>query len=196
MPGTPRPKRVNYDAIDPEDGVYAMLMRVVARTHPELNEARFFLCWRKCLKPDPDGRLVLGKVGKCSDVDREAAPHDIRLALNQEAWAEFDSDQREAVLDHYLCRIRVARNKDRSEKRDEKGRLVYRGRKPDVVEFSEIIDRHGFYLADLKDFAEKVLAKRKAPLFADVPETTSSNGEATSDRQARPKRPSRRKTVA
>jgi hypothetical protein len=193
-----KPKAINYELISPDEFIYRDLLSLVKRHHSHLNDARIGMAWRRALKPDPDGRLVLGKCKKASDLDRELAAFDFVILLNQEAWNDLDHSQREALLDHELCHAQVARTKDGDPKMDEKGRIVYRLRKHDIEEFSEVVERHGLYKADLAAFAEKCAARRKAPLFADVPEEPPTNGEAPSgERPARPKRtrPSRRKTA-
>lgn len=180
----PKVKRVNYELIRPDDGpdeqaMYDLLLDLVGNHFRHLDEARFALAWRKALKPDPDGKLVLGKCRKCSDLDRELAEYDFVIILNREAWLEdFDPQQREALLYHELCHAGVTRGKDGEIKRDEKGRIVFRLRKHDIEEFSAVVERYGLYKADLAHFAEKCKKTRELPLFV-------GNGEEEAKKPAR-----------
>ncbi len=175
MARTSRPKRVNYELIDPLPfEMDDVLLRLIREHHQHLEEARIGLAWRKELKPDVDGRVSAGQTNICSDLDREKAPYDVVVVLNKTAWEDWSADAREAVLDHFLCRVQIRKDREGEPRRDERGRLCYRKRKPEVVEFVEIIERHGAYTADHQAYAAACASKRAMPLFA----ATTTNGEA------------------
>jgi|SRR5712664_476775 len=166
----PKPKKVNFELIVNEEGEpYRLLREVRSQFHEELEEARIALAWRKSLKADVDGRLVLGKCVKASDLQRELADWDFVILLNQEVWvnSEFTADKKRALLDHELCHAAPVVNEEDEQKLDERGRLVWRVRKHDIEEFQGIVERHGCYKRDLERFAEALLkSKETAKLFA------------------------------
>ncbi len=166
-----KPKVVNYELV-PESQVepYKLLEQVRRKWHSELVDARIALAWRKRLKRDKDGHLMLGRCVKVSDLQRELMPYDFILVLNREVWEdpEFGKDKKMALLDHELCHATVAVDKDGEEKEDERGRGVFRMRKHDIEEFRAVVERHGCYKRDLEAFAQALLKKADAPLLAGV----------------------------
>lgn len=179
-----KPKKVNYVMIpDVESKPWNMLAEMVAANHPHLTNAKITLVWRRSLKRDKDGLLVLGKCKKASDLDKETVlarsgkECDFVIILNEEAWHDLSDEQREALIDHELCHAQVARDKDGIAKKDERGRTVYRSRKHDIEEFREIVERHGLYKKDLEEFVKAARKKRETPLFDEPNE--SGNGSAS-----------------
>jgi hypothetical protein len=155
----PKPKTVSYEVIVP-DGIvgqpmYALLRELVEAHHGELRYARIALAWCTSWKPDVDGRVILGKCRKASDLDRELAAFDFVILLRKFFWQDsrVTDHQRRALLDHELCH--AARKYDSSGEpvEDERGRQVYRVRKHDIEEFTEIVQRYGCYKHDLERFA-------------------------------------------
>jgi hypothetical protein len=168
----PSLKPVNYELIAADAEPYRLLDGVRV-WHGDLAEARIALAWRINLNPDADGRLVLGKCQKVSDLHKELADYDFIVILNREAWDEFSDAQRLALLDHELSHATVARDQDGQPKLDERGRAVFRLRKHDIEEFRDVVARHGCYKEDLREFAEAVLEERKTPLLDVLSEVAS-----------------------
>lgn len=168
----PKPKAVNFDLIDRmrQPAIYALLDEVREEFHEETQEARVTLAWRKGLKPDVDGRLVLGRCVKASDLQRELANWDFVIVINREAWEAlaFEKDTQEkrqkALLDHEMCHVGQVLDKYGEPKLDEKGRRVWRIRKHDIEEFRSVVAHHGCYKRDLEHFAEAVLKSRQGEL--------------------------------
>jgi hypothetical protein len=85
-----RPKPVSYTLIPPQSDIgfpmYALLHEIIDESHEELSRTnvRVALAWATSWKPDVDGRLVLGKCKKASDLDRELAPYDFVILLNRD----------------------------------------------------------------------------------------------------------------
>jgi hypothetical protein len=166
MPDDPGVKKVNFELIrrelDPEP--YRLMDELRRKYHRDIEEARIALAWRKALKPDIDGHLVLGKCVKASDLQRELAEWDFVILLNQEVWSapEFDDARRRALLDHELCHAQVSVDESGEERVDERGRKVWRTCKHDVEEFQAVIERHGCYKGELEKFAEALLKAKQA----------------------------------
>ena len=170
----PKPKKVNFDLIEEKiDGKYSEPYRILhemLKHHAEIENAKIVLAWRKNLKRDVDGHMVLGKCIKISD--REKAVHvlsrwDFVILLNREVWQDsgFTADKKRALMDHELCHAAPSLGKDLEPKYDENGRAIYRSRKHDIEEFRCIVERHGCYKADLEKFAEALLKKRETPIL-------------------------------
>jgi len=168
-------KRVSYKLIarDTNEGkaMYPMLSKLIEQHHDELTNARIALAWNTAWKADVDGRQKLGKCKKSSDLDRELAAFDFVVMLQMEWWqnATVTDDQRRALLDHELCHATVRLDRDGEPMRDERGRVVYRTRKHDIEEFSEIVERHGLYKRDLERFASALRRSKQKSLIEDEP---------------------------
>lgn len=172
---TPKPKAVNFELIpDMDNGhepePYRILREIRDKHHKELEYASIALAWRKSLKPDKDGHLILGKCIKASDLAKEFAPFDFIILLNREVWRDMDFTvaKKRALVDHELCHAATSIDKWGEQKYDERGRPVYRVRKHDIEEFRAIVERHGVYKRDLELFAEALLKKRSMPLLGEM----------------------------
>lgn len=162
-------KKVNYEIISTDKPTYAVL-KLALKWHDELRFAAIALAWRKALKPDIDGHIVLGKCVRVTDLHREFEAYDFIVVLNKEYWEAFSPEQRLALMDHELCHAAARLDAKTSEQQqDEKGRKVWRTCKHDIEEFREVVERHGCYKADLEAFAKAL--RQKAPLFETATKT-------------------------
>src|SRR6185437_15403710 len=99
-----KPKKINFELItDDEDNrpePYQLMDQLREEHHDHLASARIALAWRKELKPDVDGHLVLGKCVKASDLERELVEWDFVILLNREVWHDlrFTREQKLALL--------------------------------------------------------------------------------------------------
>jgi|SRR6185503_11715836 len=151
---------------------YRIMEQLVEDHHQHLKDAKIAIAWRFGWKSDADGRIKLGQCKKGSDLDRELHGFDFVILLNHEVLnaAGFTEDQTTALIDHELCHAAVTNDSNGEPKVDERGRTVYRIRKHDVEEFSEIVARHGCWKKDLEEFARVALRDKRAPLFAGAPD--------------------------
>lgn len=168
-----KPRKLPYQIITPEEVIlagqpYELLAEVRAESHFDCAEARIALAWRKGLKPDVDGHLVLGKCVKLNDLQREMVPFDYVIVLNREVWEDpkFGREKKLALLDHEMCHTAPALDAEGEKVRDTKGRLCWRIRGHDIEEFRAIVARHGCYKRDLEKFAEALLERKRQPLLA------------------------------
>ena len=164
-----KPKKVSYRLIDraSDEGapMYALLDELVDAHHEDLQHARIALAWCTSWKPDVDGRVTLGKCKRAGDLDRELAAFDFIILLSRRFWydAMTIEVQRRALLDHELCHGAVKYDGRGERVEDERGRLVYRTRKHEIEEFTEIVGRYGCYKRDLEEFARATdRARQKA----------------------------------
>lgn len=183
-----QPKAVSYTVISQTSDIgipmYELLYSIIDQFHDELSRTnvRIVLAWAISWKADVDGRLVLGKCKKASDLDRELAPFDFVILLNRDFWQNprVTEQQRLALLDHELMHAAVAYDENGDAKCDERGRTVYRLRKHDLEEFSAIASRHGCWKRDIEAFAQALrLAEQQTTGwvgYASLHETLKANG--------------------
>jgi hypothetical protein len=166
-------RAANYTLIPETAAPYKLLADVRKKWHRTLDGARIALAWRKRLKSDKDGHLLLGKCVKVSDLQKEFAEFDFIIVLNQEVWdaVDFQRARQMALLDHELCHAAPALDKYDTQVKDERGRLCWRTRKHDIEEFRSVVEHHGTYKRDLEAFARALLKKADAPLLAAVPDS-------------------------
>ena len=162
-------KRIAYTLLTPEgdDGaaLYRLVSKLVTTHHRELIGANIALAWCRSWRADVDGRQRLGQCKRASDLDRECAPFDFVILLNQDFVTNptVTDEQRLALLDHELMHATVKLDPTTHEPMtDEKGRTVYRLRKHDIEEFGDVVERHGLWKKDLEHFAVQ-LRRAKQP---------------------------------
>jgi hypothetical protein len=157
--GNTTARRVGYELIERDHvgghPVYAMLAELVRDHHEDLRPARFAIAWNLTWQPDADGRTKIGMAKRASDLDRELAAFDFVILLRRAFWKDdrVTDEQRRALLDHELCHCARATTKGGDPAVDERGRPVWRIRKHDIEEFSEVVDRHGMWSRDLENLA-------------------------------------------
>lgn len=138
--------------------MYMLLRELVETHHADLRQAQIALAWNLSWRPDLDGRLVLGKCHKVSDLHREVAEvraYDFVIILLERFWTDVlvNERQRRALLDHELCHADIKRDAHGDPITDERGRTVYRIRKHDLEEFACVAERYGCWKKDLEGFA-------------------------------------------
>jgi len=165
-----KPKIINFELIPEKDGEhvpepYRIMREMVEKYHEDLHGAKIAMAWRKNLKADKDGHLMLGMCVKASDLQKEFAEYDFVILLNREVWLsdEFTTEKKKALVDHELCHATFAPDKDGFKKRDERERIVWRVRKHDIEEFFDVVRRHGCYKRDLVAFADALMKKKATP---------------------------------
>ena len=176
-----KPKKVTYELIGHDTVIghpmYALLGELVGKHHQDLAKARIALAWCTSWRPNVDGQVILGKLKKAGDLDREVAAFDFIVLLNRFFWTHPETTDawRRALLDHELCHGSVKYD-DRGEPvEDERGRLVYRTRKHDLEEFNAVVERHGLWKRDLETFAA-ALKRTEVPAFEPCESCQEMNG--------------------
>lgn len=154
-------KELSYVFIEPKGEVgralYERLYSILDTFHKELSNhnCKIALAWSCNWKPDADGRLRLGECKKASELDRQLHDFDFVILLNEGFWKDDHTTeaQRAAVMDHELMHCAIAEDSETGKpKVDETGRTIFRIRGHDIEEFSDIVDRHGFYKRDVEAF--------------------------------------------
>jgi len=177
----PKPKRTSYELIDPSSvqgaPIYRLLTEIVSASHEEIAAARIALAWCTSWVPDADGHVTIGKCKRASDLDRELAEFDFIVLLRRSFWLDerVTDGQRRALLDHELCHAGVRVDAHGDPAKDDRGRIIYRTKKHDIEEFTEIVARHGTYKSDLEAFA-KALILRGTQEFTPCPTCKDTPG--------------------
>jgi hypothetical protein len=104
--------------------------------HIEMLHANICFVFRKDAQKNK-GHTVLGHCEKISEKMRVFQDYHFLIWLSKADWERMTSEQREALIDHELCHIRLSG-----------GGLTVVGH--DFEEFYEIIQRHGFWDQRLK----------------------------------------------
>jgi hypothetical protein len=160
MKKSKRPKAVTYQLLQPDSEIgkpmYELLNRLVRQHHNDLDRhnARIALAWCTSWKSDVDGHVTIGKCRKASDLDKELAPWDFVILLSRDFWDRATEKQRAALVDHECMHAAVKYDADGEPVVDARGRTVFRTRKHDLEEFSDVVTRHGTYKRDLEQFAK------------------------------------------
>jgi len=185
-----KPKRVRFQLIDPkerpEPEAYRLLRELRTEQHFDTAEAKIALAWQKGIKADVDGRLMLGKCVRASELQRELVDLDFVILLNREVWddPEFIEKKKIALLDHEMSDAARAVDADGDPVTDTKGRPVWRTRGHDIEEFRAVVERHGCYKYDLEKFAEALAKRKKSPLFGDAEKAPNDGILDAADRLA------------
>lgn len=172
----PKPKAVNFQLLKDDHPAYSLLAKVREKWHQEISDAHIALAFWKNVKRDRDGIMKLGRIHKASDLQRELVSVDFIILLNETVWTatEFTEKQKKALLDHELCHATISLDKDGGERKDSRGRFIYRMRRHDIEEFRDVVKRHGCYKADLEQFAKIIIKKFDAPLLAKLDEAPAA----------------------
>jgi hypothetical protein len=177
-----RAKPVHYQLVprDSEIGapIYALMSELVEQHHADLREARIAIAWALGWKPDVDGRVMLGKLKKASDLDRELAEFDFIILLRKVFWCDdrVTDVQRRALLDHELCHAALKIDQSGQPVEDERGRKVFRTRRHDVEEFSAVVNRYGLWTSELEQMANAFRRQAQKEAFQPCPRCEASPG--------------------
>jgi hypothetical protein len=129
--------------------------RVVLGTARKVSGLNAYLAFRDMLESqDLSQRLLPALTGEARQ-SAPAAPSFYVIEIAHDTWLRLEGPQRIALVDHELAHI------------GDDGMVGH-----DVEEFREVIERHGLWKPDLKEFAK---AMRQTPLF----QTVSHSGSAT-----------------
>lgn len=159
---------------------------LIERIHPGLNVLKIVFLFRDKAS-HAQGRIVPARTRRCEDRDRQLHGADFIIEVAREVWDQTDQRFREAILDHELTSFGAVCDEEGVAQKSEDGRVKTFSRKPDIQEFTEVMERHGAYHVELRAFLtkleereeEKVESQDTEPAETENVEDTSVSGEAT-----------------
>jgi hypothetical protein len=156
------------------DGVPALIDKY-RKFHETLVGAKFACIFREKAQMS-DGEPVVGKIRKVSDRYEPMLEesYDYIMEIGADVWQELSASKREAWVDHLLGHCY-------GEEDEQTGEMTWKTRRPEIVAFADVIDRHGVHWNDsLKQLKEVDLDKSLDPSSASSSES-QSEGEDDSD---------------
>lgn len=131
----------------PEE-VVELTRKVIQEQHKHLFETNILLLFRDQAGKRA-GKLVAATASKMSAKDNAIAnampPYAFKIEIANDLWLLSTDAWKEALIDHELCHC-GGNSEDGWELHGH-----------DIEEFSAIVDRHGLWKADVKDFVERVM---------------------------------------
>lgn len=131
------------------DHVLDMVRRLIDLYHEPLKEARIGVIMRS-EAPRSGGRIVYGQAEKVSVKAQLHVPYDFLIWLAKDQFQLLAPLQREALIDHELCHCQWDMDTGASI------------RPHDVEEFTEILERYGYWWPRAAEFA---VVAQQAQLF-------------------------------
>ena len=131
------------------DHVLEIVRRLIDLYHESLKDARIGVIMRS-EAPVTGGRITYGKAEKVSAKAQVHVPYDFIIWLSEDQYWMLAPFQREALIDHELCHCRYDTD------------TVAAIRPHDVEEFTEILERYGYWWPEASAVAA---AAQQAQLF-------------------------------
>lgn len=139
-----------------DERVEKLAATLIEKYHPHLVNAKIAYLMHTTPMPAKAPRLgkkrKLGCAGLVPEKYNSLTGFDFIIEIKKDQWDRMDLETQEALLDHELCHCGV----------DGDGPYI---KDHDVTEFSQIIERHGFWLHDLRRFYETSAAIAQGELF-------------------------------
>lgn len=152
-----------YDLITEEtqEGaeVLALVQEVKNRWKKDLNPARIGAAWMIGKRADRDGRVMLGRLKKCSELEKQMNKLDAIVLLNQDRFRLLSKEQRLALVHHEMCHLAESLDNNLNAAYDGHGERKWRLVKHDLEEFREVVRTHGAYKSDIAAFVEDLVKK-------------------------------------
>lgn len=165
--------------------LYEMMWKVVKEWHAnDLEFVRITLAWHYGWFADVDGNLKLGDMRKRSELNVRRDGDHFVLVLNADIWDNFNEGQQEAILDHFLQYAAPVITKGGDHAEDNTGRHLFRKRKPDVVEFSDVFERRGYYHCRVVEMGKAFKRMQENPLFEEQLRTEATAKAMAEDEDA------------
>lgn len=166
MPQARQLKKIPYDFLTKtgettlDQVPYEYLDEVVAGHLPDLVDLNIGIAWHKDLKPDRDGKVLLGRCMLQGDLHRQMTGIDVIVLLNHTWWMDprVEEKQRKALLHHELCHVGIMKDDNGDAVKDERSKIRLYPRKHNIEEFDEVIKDWGIWKDDLARTAQAMLA--------------------------------------
>ena len=121
--------------------------RILPTYHSELVSAKIkYVGVDKASKSN--GRVVLGKASRLSGMNELLAEANFVILVALDEWNKMDDRKRTALVDHLLEQC-TGEEDDRNG-----GAMKWKMRKPDIHEFTSVLNRHGAWTDELSGMVE------------------------------------------
>lgn len=155
----------------PAPAVERIARKLIAEHHDHLDGWRIDYVFRST-HANKGGRAVAGTARKMSGLNAYLATPEASelggdvdpffvIEIAEDFWAEFDANQRRALVDHELSHCQIE-----WDDAGEKASLVIVGH--DLEEFRSIVERHGLWSPDLEAMARTMAEAPTPPSLFDV----------------------------
>lgn len=156
------PRKV-YDLIgtstDEGKEVHDLIGEVRKRWKDDLRHARIGVAWMIGKKADRDGRITLGRLRKCSELERRLHRLDAIVLLSQDHFRRLSKPQKLALVHHELCHLAESLDSNGEVAFDGHGERKWRIVKHDIEEFREVAQAHGCWKSELAFFVRATIDK-------------------------------------
>lgn len=131
---------------------------LIQKHHNHLLEAEisYLVTSRQKIKA---GVVEIGHSKRPSGLLKHYARADFIVIIADDFWHGAERIKREALVDHELCHCSV--------EYDESGERSWIIRRHDIEEFTAVVDRHGLWTDELKQFGQAVARQLELPLSGD-----------------------------
>ncbi len=154
------------------DAIQEIADRLMGTWHPELATAIIKYVFRDKAANEA-GRPVYGKATKLSGVNEHliAANFVIEVALDK--WQDLDNDARDALVDHLMEHCTGEEDEENG------GAMKWKLRKPDMKEFTTILQRRGIWHDAMNEFVAAAQAISLDTIEREVQEETAAAAAAS-----------------
>jgi hypothetical protein len=153
------------------ESVETLANHIISYAHPHLATARIKYVFRD-KAANEGGKPLQGKARKISGINEFLIGADFLLEIALDLWNTATGPEREALLDHLLTYCQGEEDEE-----DPGAGMKWKLRRPDVKEFTEVLNRRGRWNESLGQFVDAAvtLDARSAPLH-EVEEVSETEG--------------------
>lgn len=156
--------------------------------HTHLQRARILWLFTNS-KRTRGNKVTLGTAGRLNAVQKFLSSglvsvekgYDFIVLIDGSRWDSALKTQREAMVDHLLCRMRL---RERHNQRTGAITRTWVTVAPDVEEFTDVILRHGIWLPEQKRFVKLILEGRQLKLDIELPDLAGALEDDEDDSDA------------
>lgn len=128
--------------------------RIIRDHRPELAELNICYIWRDEAMSMGGGRVAAGQCVHTSDRDWAIHGFDFLILIARDVWAAAEARFKPALIDHELGHVGIRTDEETGEPAvdEETGRTRTFCKHHDLEEFSDVLERHGAYHSDIREF--------------------------------------------
>ena len=157
-----------------DEGLSELAKGLIEAHHPQLAILKIGYIFRDEAATSA-GKIIAGKCIKVDDRNRTFHGLDILIEIGKDVWDEATPQFRNALMDHELSHIVVRLGEEGDPEMDEKTlRVKTYLRHHDSEEFAPVLERHGAYHEDLRDFLLRFQGERAAAKRSSEPGMTGA----------------------